>query len=280
MINTGRSKNIILKTNQGVRQGCSISPTLFNIYIDNIVKKWKMDVNPGIEIGSDKALNVLLFADDLAIIERTEENLQRAVYRLVQIAREHNLEVSTMKSKVMAFHGKYPIRSKIIINEKPIEQVSHFCYLGTDISYNKDRDIEIKIQRFEHICGTINRTLSNKTRKDTKIKLYKVMATPILMYGSESWVPSQKEVKKIQTAEMRFLRRVQGCTLLDKIRNEDIRAELNVYHLGERVAKYRRKWKDHIQRMEEYRLPKIIREYKPRGNRNVGRPLKRWEELV
>jgi hypothetical protein len=85
------------------------------------------------------------------------------------------------------------------------------------------------------------------------------MAAPILMYGSETWAHSQKEMNKIQTAEMWFLRKVRGCTRLDRICNEDIRAELNIYIINERIMDYRNRWKDHINRMEDHRLPKLIR---------------------
>jgi hypothetical protein len=47
--------------------------------------------------------------------------------------------------------------------------------------------------------------------------------------------PLAKRVNKIQTAEKRLLRKVKGCTRLDRIRNEDIRAELNIYSINERL---------------------------------------------
>jgi hypothetical protein len=52
------------------------------------------------------------------------------------------------------------------------------------------------------------------------------MAAPIVMYGSETWVHSQKEMNRIQTAEMKFLRKVKRCSRLDRTSNEDIRVEL------------------------------------------------------
>jgi hypothetical protein len=48
----------------------------------------------------------------------------------------YNLEISINKPKVMAFKGKYPVGSKIMINNKIIEQVKNFNYFGCDISYN------------------------------------------------------------------------------------------------------------------------------------------------
>jgi hypothetical protein len=47
--------------------------------------------------------------------------------------------------------------------------------------------------------------------------------------------------------------------------------------VNERITYYRKRWKDHINRMEGYRLPKQIRKYKPKGKRDVDRPMKRWD---
>ena len=77
----------------------------------------------------------------------------------------------------------------ITIHNHPIEQVSHFDYLGCDVSYKPDNDIIMKLHKFQYICGTIHKTLKNKMRKDTMLKCYKTMATPVLTYGRESWVP-------------------------------------------------------------------------------------------
>ena len=85
----------------------------------------------------------------------------------------------------MAFLGSNPIRTKIVIEDQVLEQVSHFKYLGCDITYDEDKDIINKVNTFQRICGTIRRTLKNKTRKETQIKFYEVMAVPTVLYGSE-----------------------------------------------------------------------------------------------
>jgi hypothetical protein len=56
----------------------------------------------------------------------------------------------------------------------------------------------------------MQRTLKNETRKDTKTEFYKVLAAPMLMYGRENWALKRSERRKIETAEMRFLRHVSG----------------------------------------------------------------------
>jgi hypothetical protein len=53
------------------------------------------------------------------------------------------------------------------------------------LATTRQDDIETKLQRYENICGIINRTLGNKIRRDTRLKLCKKIAIPILMYDSE-----------------------------------------------------------------------------------------------
>ena len=64
---------------------------------------------------------------------------------------------------------------------------------------------------------------SKKTRTDTQMKFYKVVARPSLIYGSGTWVTTKRDMTRLQVAEMRFLRSVTGYTRLDKIRSEFIR---------------------------------------------------------
>jgi hypothetical protein len=70
------------------------------------------------------------------------------------------------------------------------------------------------------LCGTIHRPLKNKTRKETRLTFYKTMAIPVLMYGSEIWVPTKKVQTRIQSTKMNFLRKTKGCTKLDHITND------------------------------------------------------------
>jgi hypothetical protein len=57
-----------------------------------------------------------------------------------------------------------------------LEQVSHLKYLGSDISYENNKDTDEKVAKFRHICGLIHRNLKNKTRRDTRTKFHKTTA--------------------------------------------------------------------------------------------------------
>jgi len=74
---------------------------------------------------------------------------------------------------------------------------------------------------------------------------------------------------RLEAADMRFLRSVTGYTRLDKIRNEDIRQELEISGIQDVRLKYTQNWINYRERMDNALT------YKPRGRRDRGRPRKR-----
>ena len=63
--------------------------------------------------------------------------------------------------------GKFPVRSKIIIEDRVLEQTSNFNYLGCDIRFDIDKDIQQTVNRLQYLRGNINITLKNKTWRET-----------------------------------------------------------------------------------------------------------------
>ena len=82
-----------------------------------------------------------------------------------------------------------------------------------------------------------------------------------------------------EAAEMRFLRSVKGYTRLDKIRSEVISKVLEISGIQDVRSKYKQNWINHLERMDNTRLPKHALSYKPRGRRDRGRPRKRWQRV-
>ena len=100
------------------------------------------------------------------------------------------------------------------------------------------------------------------------MKFCKVVAGPSLLYGSETWVTTKRDMTGLEAAEMRFLRSVTGYTRLDKIRSEIIRKELEIPGLQNIRTKYKQNWANHLERMDNNRLPKQALNYKtPRTKR-------------
>ena len=108
------------------------------------------------------------------------------------------------------------------------------------------------------------------------MKFYKAVARPSLLYGSETWVTTERDMTGLEAAEMRFLRSVTGYTRLDKIRSEVIEKELEISGIQDVRLKFKQNWINHLERTDNTRLPKLALNYKPRGRRDRGRPRKRW----
>jgi hypothetical protein len=139
-------------------------------------------------------------------------------------------------------------------------------------------DINVKLQRFQQICGTIKRTFAGKVTKETLVRFYKIMAIPTLLYGSECWTLTKRQKSRLKAAEMRFLRSMTGYRLTYHRRNEDIREEIQIIDINPRIKDYQIKWLQHLERMEQNRIPKLLLNYKPRGRRDQGRSCRRWRE--
>ena len=103
-----------------------------------------------------------------------------------------------------------------VIDNKIIEQVNLFNYLGNLIFYEGELDIDNKLNNFLEITGILNNVFRpQKNLQKTRIKLYNTLALPVLLYGSETWTVKAWDARRITAAEMKCMRRTAGCTWAD-----------------------------------------------------------------
>ena len=117
--------------------------------------------------------------------------------------------------------------------------MSNFNFLGCNVSYRGETDVDHKVNKFNYITGTLRRTLKNKVRPESVMKLYKTMTVTLVTYCSETWTMRQRHRARIQSAEMRFLRSIAGYTRQDRKTNTSIRQQLQVQELNETLDTYR-----------------------------------------
>ncbi|KAJ4431469.1 hypothetical protein ANN_20067 [Periplaneta americana] len=263
----------------GVRQGCGLSPLLFIIYINRIIQDWRQTRHGFIPINRNLQLDALLFADDLVLMASTEDDLQYSVHNLNKVSEKYNMEINIEKSKIMSFCGKFPVPSKICLNNKIIERVNTFTYLGYTLSPYDEVDIAEKICKYNKTMGIINKIMKpSLVQRHTRIGLYKTLAQPVLSYGSEAWTVKNKDVSRITASVMWFMRATAGYTRWDHKKNEDLMQELQIEPIMQFISKYQLQWEGHLERMNRCKIPKALLHYHPYGKRSLGRPKKRWTE--
>ena len=109
-VNVNGSYTDFFNITAGVKQGDVISPTLFSIFIDDLVKGIKQ-LDLGVEIDTNFQVSILLFADDIVLIAPNEVNLQLMLDYLAKWCVENRMEVNINKTKVIHFRKTYSART-------------------------------------------------------------------------------------------------------------------------------------------------------------------------
>lgn len=267
-----------IQVNNGIRQGDSLSPLLFNIIMDEIIKKVR--VGRGYRMGNEE-VTIICYADDAMICAENEDDLQRLLNIFNRTGKQFNMTISAQKTKCMTT-SKEPLRCKLEVDGQVIQQEMKFKYLGIDItSYgNVEDEVRQQVAKANKIAGCLNDVIwrNKHLKKHTKARVYKTTIRPIMTYTAETRADTARTRRLLETTEMKILRRISGKTLLDRERNENIRQSSGVDNVNDWVLQRKRQWNDHINRMQDSRLVKIVRDKSPDGRRSVGRPRKRWND--
>lgn len=89
-------------------------------------------------------MNTLLLADDQIVLGSLEANLRLAKFKLISIFKQYKLTISTCKTKVLYLIGE--VRTKIVIDNELLEQVTAFNILGCQLSLVSE-DFDSKLHR-------------------------------------------------------------------------------------------------------------------------------------
>ncbi len=104
----------------GVRQGCTVSPWLFNIYMDGFIREMKVrvqDLGARLNVRSEEQPVVeSLYADDTVLLAESEGMLQKIVDEFDRVCKRRKLKVNAGKCKVMVFEREQESRQLILQN--------------------------------------------------------------------------------------------------------------------------------------------------------------------
>ena len=176
---------------KGVKQGCMLSPTLFNIYLSDLPNTLNKDKDAP-EL-NQRPVSCLLYADDLVIISKTHKGLQNNINRLVDYCKKNSLNINESKTKIMIFNpnGKNLNRYLFQIGTSLVENVTKYKYLGLTLSASasystaKQELKKIALKAYYSLKKTMG--MSFRRHLPLTIYLFNTLIKPILTYGSEIW---------------------------------------------------------------------------------------------
>lgn len=171
------------KSNRGVRQGDNLSPSLFNIYTNDIKHIFDEQCSP-VNWGEMK-INFLMYADDLIILSETKNGLQTSLNRLKDYCDTWMLEVNTDKSKIMCITDQND--TVFEYDKTPLINIQELKYLGLTFN-NKGDDNVMKKDLFKRGLKAyfkLLKTLQPLPEIDNMIHLFDRMLKPIITYGTE-----------------------------------------------------------------------------------------------
>ena len=205
----------------GVRQGDSLSPTLFSVFVNDLAQGIK-ELGLGIELENVK-LPILLYADDVALLSDNEQDMQTMLDYVANWCKTWGMKINMTKSKVMHIRKKGTERTvySFKIGEKLVEYVSEYKYLGVIM----DEFLELT-QHTDAMSGAGHRALGGLIGKykklggmgyDTYTKCFKTCVCPVIDYNAEVWGYTK-------------------CPKIDAVQNKAMRVYLGVHRFAANAA--------------------------------------------
>lgn len=272
-----------IQTNKGLKQGDPISPTLFNIVLEGIMRRAKLH-NKNIIINN---IQVVAYADDVTIISNSQNDLIKAIDKLEMEAKKFGLDINQEKTKYMKIGREFKDDKKYLKTQRnKFELVHSFNYLGVTIGQTSKHRTKERIQKGYRAVGRNKKLLKSKSiSRRTKIKIYKTLIRPVITYAMETTVINKKEEEDLKITERKIIRMITGPNVTGEgERRLKTNKEIEEILGGENIVRYiktqRLNWAGHIMRRKPTDTIRRITEWIPLWPRRRGRPRRSWRNDI
>ncbi|KAK4468373.1 hypothetical protein MN116_000167 [Schistosoma mekongi] len=249
-------------SSSGVRQGCPLSPFLFNFIIDVLLEiSLTSFKSSGISLLPGGSLVDLEYVDDVVIFGEDAHSIQGLLNTLSNNAGMFGMRFSPPKCKMLLqdWPASFP---KLVIGSEVIECVDRFTYLGSLITPggSVSDEISARIQKARLAFANLRHLWRRRDiRVSTKGRVYCVAVPAVLTYGCETWAMKTQDMRRLQIFDHRNLRNIARIPWNNRISNSEFRQKVLGKH-GKSVEEvtnlHRLKWLGHVLRMPDHRLPR------------------------
>ncbi|XP_063380350.1 esterase B1-like [Cydia fagiglandana] len=212
-VRVGNELTAAFTVSTGLKQGDALSPMLFNLVLEHVVRKL-LTLDIGVELNGRHRL--IGYADDLALLGENREEVEISASVLEQEAAKVGLRINHDKSEYLhmkRYRDSRTQRQNLLVGENTYKGVSKFKYLGCTVTHTHTREDEtnIRTQNALRCSAALHKVLVSKLlSRHTKLRIYKTVIRPILMYGCEAWTLTLKEENSLLVTERKVLRKILG----------------------------------------------------------------------
>nr|VZI19343.1 unnamed protein product [Spirometra erinaceieuropaei] len=293
----------------GVKQGCVLAPTLFSLMFSAMLMDAYRDERPGIRIAyrmdghllnqrrmhfqsrvSTTTVHELLFADDCILNTTSEEDMQRSMGLFSAACENFGLVINTQKTVVMHQPPPNSVTAPnapphISVNGTQLQVVENFSYLGSTLSRNTKIDDEVanRISKASQAFGRLQSTVWNRhgLQLSTKLKMYKAVILPTLLYGAETWTVYMRQARRLNHFHLSCLRRILRLNWQDRIPDTDVLERTGMLSIHTMLRQMHLRWSGHLVRMDDKRLPKrLFYGDVVTGSRRQGGQIRRYKDTL